>query len=312
MRRFVVRPGDGSTISDLLANVGEPVRAVGEGRVFVGARRVADPGAPIRPGDEIVVHAAQASIAGVRIVSEFRGVLAVHKPAGLPTEPDRRGGASVVRSVAAELGLGAGALHAATRLDAAVSGLVVLARGPDARRRAAAWKASGALGRRYVALASGFLAPPVGTWDSPIGMGPGGQRRVGGAGAKPATTRYRALESIPLEASAVTFAVLEPVTGRTHQLRIHAAAAGAPLVGDVLYGGPRRLVLPSGAVLTLSRVALHAARIDVRERGRPVWSAIAPLDEDVAALWLRLGGSERVLAAALESPSLDSEGGACE
>jgi 23S rRNA pseudouridine955/2504/2580 synthase/23S rRNA pseudouridine1911/1915/1917 synthase len=81
-----------------------------------------------------------------------------------------------------------------------------------------------------------------------------------------------------------------PVTGRTHQIRVHAAHAGAPLLGDRAYGGPVRLTLPSGRVIEPGRIALHAARVVVpRPAGEPLVLS-APLPPELASLWSALGG----------------------
>jgi 23S rRNA-/tRNA-specific pseudouridylate synthase len=83
---------------------------------------------------------------------------------------------------------------------------------------------------------------------------------------------------------------LAPVTGRTHQIRVHASNAGVPLVGDVAYGGAARLTLASGRVIAPGRVALHAARVVVPdERGEPMVFA-APVPTELVELWSSLGG----------------------
>ncbi len=83
---------------------------------------------------------------------------------------------------------------------------------------------------------------------------------------------------------------LAPLTGRTHQIRVHAAHAGAPLVGDRAYGGPMRMTGPSGHVLEPRRIALHAARVVVPdEGGRPLLLA-SPVPSALGDLWSNLGG----------------------
>ena len=286
--RLVVRPGDAATVGEVLARSGAK-SALAEGRVFLGPKRVDDARLPVAEGDEIVIEERREARGGVRVVSEYRDLYAVFKPHGLPTEPDRSGTLSALHSVADVLGVPPSVLHAATRLDAQVSGLVVIARGAEAARLCAELKATGALHRRYLALASRAVEPATGTWNAPIGEG---RRR-----ARDALTRYETLATArPLSSSAApTLLGVEPVTGRTHQIRLHAAGAGAPLLGDVKHGGPRRVVLPDGRVLVVDRVALHAVQVRVLVGGAPVWTVSAPFPDDLAVLWATLGGDPAVL-----------------
>jgi 23S rRNA-/tRNA-specific pseudouridylate synthase len=293
--RLVVRPGDAATVGEVLALHGAK-SALAEGRVFLGPKRVDDARLPVGEGDEIVIEERREDRGGVRVVSEYRDLYAVFKPHGLPTEPDRSGTLSALHSVADVLGVPPSVLHAATRLDAQVSGLVVIARGAEAARLCAELKATGALHRRYLAVASRAVEPPAGTWNAPITEGRKGGAR-GGRGARDALTRYETLATArPLSSSeAPTLLGVEPVTGRTHQIRLHAAGAGAPLLGDVKHGGPRRVVLPDGRALVVDRVALHAVQVRVLVGGTPVWTVTAPFEDDLAVLWATLGGDPAVL-----------------
>jgi 23S rRNA pseudouridine955/2504/2580 synthase/23S rRNA pseudouridine1911/1915/1917 synthase len=83
-----------------------------------------------------------------------------------------------------------------------------------------------------------------------------------------------------------------PVTGRTHQIRVHAAHAGAALVGDRSYGGPVRLTLPSGRVLAFGRIALHAAMVTVPDEGGAPLAIASPVPEALRSWWQALGGSD--------------------
>jgi 23S rRNA pseudouridine1911/1915/1917 synthase len=250
----------------------------------------------------VVVEAAREARPGTRILAEQDGLYAAWKPPGLPTEPDRSGTASVVHAVAELLGVPPGELHAATRLDVSVSGIVVLGRGPEGARRAAALKAAGRLVRRYVAITARAPEPAAGRWDAPIGRGRRGEPSVGGRDARPANTKYALIASASPLASGVSPALIvaRPVTGRTHQIRLHAAGAGAPLLGDVQHGGPRRVILPDGRAVTADRVALHAGRVDVFDPHAPAWSVTAPFPPDLEALWRSLGGDPLAPIRALE------------
>jgi hypothetical protein len=88
--------------------------------------------------------------------------------------------------------------------------------------------------------------------------------------------------------------LLFPQTGRTHQLRVHAAHAGVPLLGDTLYGGPKRIVRPDGRVLTSRRVMLHCAEVTIPDpsRSEPTLTFHSPLPHDMRQIWRALGGRE--------------------
>jgi 23S rRNA pseudouridine955/2504/2580 synthase/23S rRNA pseudouridine1911/1915/1917 synthase len=231
------------------------------------------------------------AVSGTRLLSSWRDLHAFYKPPALSSEPDRRGETSLVREAAVILGVPPGELHVATRLDAMVSGVVVVA-GRDGTRQVAELQQTGALERRYVALVDGTLKTAQGAWDAPVGVGKGGKPAVSGKDARPARTRFAVIEAFAGTRSAGTTSliVLCPETGRSHQLRVHASHAGAPLLGDVAHGGPRRVVLGDGGVVSLNRVFLHAFRIRVMLDGREQWSAVAACPDDFVETYAALGG----------------------
>ncbi|GAB4199261.1 MAG: hypothetical protein OHK0013_09240 [Sandaracinaceae bacterium] len=222
--------------------------------------------------------------------------LVVDKPTGIPTtSPD--GGDCLAARVRA-LDPRAERCHPSSRLDAEVSGVVVFARtarGIDALLEA---RRRGRYSRRYLALAS---APPVlaeladeedATWRWSIAIDPRDPRKrralepgEHGVREQDAVTRARLLARAPLAVSLL----LRPITGRTHQLRVHAARAGLPLLGDVAYGGARRLVCADGAVLACPRVALHCAVVVVPSPDGALHAFRAPFPEDLAAVARALG-----------------------
>jgi tRNA pseudouridine32 synthase / 23S rRNA pseudouridine746 synthase len=121
------------------------------------------------------------------------------------------------------------------RLDMSTSGLMVLARGADMQRRLSMMFHDREVSKRYVAVVAGRL-DAFGEIDLPIAVDwPNRPRRkIDLESGKPALTRYRLLA---YDAAAdVSRMELEPVTGRTHQLRLHMAASGHPMLGDALYG----------------------------------------------------------------------------
>jgi RluA family pseudouridine synthase len=302
----VVGPGDGHTVGEVLVRAGLDPGAVADGRVFVGRRRASRGDEAVREGDVLDVALPLASDgagpggdAPVQILAQDADLVAVDKPAGIPTIPDHAGSAhSLIARTAAALGVAAAALHATSRLDREVSGAVVFATTHAAAERLRLAREHGLYARRYVAIAARAPEPPSATWDAPIGRHARNPRLRATRGRDPAValTRYAVVALAPGGAALLALA---PVTGRTHQIRVHAAAAGAPLIGDRAYGGPVRLVVPSGKVIEPARIALHALQVRVPRSvtasaagpaAEPL-TVTAPVPEALRALWSALGGT---------------------
>lgn len=228
-----------------------------------------------------------------RVVHRDAALLVVEKPSGLATTaPDS--GDCLVRRVE-RLDPDAPRLHPTSRLDAGVSGLLTFARTKEATEALAAARRSGDYGRLYLGLAQGVPSAREGRWEYGVGIDPADSRKrladVGKA-SKTAATRYRVAEV----AADMSLLELRPETGRTHQLRVHAQAAGFPLLGDRSYGGPARVVLPDGRVISVRRVMLHCAALclpNVAEGG--MLCLEAPVPEDFQRVWSALGGAESAL-----------------
>lgn len=134
------------------------------------------------------------------------------------------------------------------RLDMATSGLLVFARGVHAQRTMSIAFASREVFKRYVAVVHGIVEKDRGSIDLPlIADWPNRPlQKVDVYDGKPSLTRYVVIDRDPT--TSTTRVELEPVTGRSHQLRVHLLAIGHPIVGDALYGTgfsaePRRLLL---------------------------------------------------------------------
>ena len=280
MKRWVARERE--PIEAVVKRIGD-ARAIDEGRVFIGRAR-AKSGDFALPGDEVIVHPPLDVSAELTILHRGDGIVAVSKPAGISTIPDQRDAAgSLLHRVAREIGQDPDALHPTSRLDRGVSGVVIFAVSAGARERLRKERARGDYHRRYIALAAKAPSPETGVWDAPIGRAQDPKKRMAfGADAVAATTRYKTVAEAPLAA----LLSIEPITGRTHQIRVHAAHAGSALLGDGDYGGARTLVLPSGKVLALERVGLHCA--EVRVLGLELR---APVPNLLGDWWIQLGGA---------------------
>lgn len=140
------------------------------------------------------------------------------------------------------------------RLDMATSGVLLFARTLECQRALGAAFSTRQVYKRYVALVAPELRTPIGEWhtiDLPIGFDWEQRplRKIDMESGKPSQTRYCALPQLPCTSSSRV--ALEPLTGRTHQLRLHLAAIGHPILGDTLYAPP--------AVQALApRLLLHA------------------------------------------------------
>jgi 23S rRNA pseudouridine1911/1915/1917 synthase len=287
---WVVAKGDGHAVSDVVAKMralGAPVRA----RVFVNGRPAEDTD-PVEQGDRVELYPRRDSFRGktqVEILAQRDGVVLVFKPAGVPTETTRLGEDSVVSELIDMLKHSK--VHAATRLDVAVSGIVVCTLGTDATRRVNHWREAEQLKRTYIAIASG-AAVGEGRWTDALGRmrDRGGRHKSSPhvAGAKQATTRYTVIAAlVRAHDETATLLSLEPETGRMHQLRAHASLNGCPLFGDRLYNGPSSVTDEEGRVARVEGIALHCAHVSL-----PNASATAPVPAQMVDLWTTLGGDE--------------------
>jgi 23S rRNA-/tRNA-specific pseudouridylate synthase len=229
------------------------------------------------------------AVLAVRVLVRDEDLVAVEKPAGMPTIADHAGASqALVAATARALGIDATRIHPTSRLDRDVSGVVVFALTKGARERLARARAEGAYERRYFALAAAPPDPDRGVWNAPIGRAKDPRLRAArGHEAIPAQTLYAACGGA---CRGITLLALSPITGRTHQIRVHAADAGIPLLGDPAYGGMARVTLPSGRVLVPGRIALHAARVAVPGACGERLVAISSVPAALAELWSALGG----------------------
>lgn len=208
------------------------------------------------------------------ILFEDGEALVIDKPAGLPLDQPRAGGESLDDHLD-DLRLGfQRAPLPVHRLDRDTSGCLLLARNPKALKRFAAAFEAREVEKRYLGIVAGLLDADEGTISlslSKISSAEKGWRMIAAKKGKPAVTHWRKLQVN----GGHTLVEFRPETGRTHQIRVHAASGlGAPLVGDPVYGTGK------GAARTM----LHAAGLTVPREGKPPIVATAPLPADFVAL----------------------------
>jgi 23S rRNA pseudouridine1911/1915/1917 synthase len=240
-------------------------RAIEEGSVWLGKKRLRRLSFSVEPGKVIALHqpadAARSPLAtppGLRVLYDDARLIAVDKPAGLPSqatlESDRRDALAVAERQTGRR------LRTVHRLDSGTSGLLVLAKDHRAASDLARQFREGTVEKVYRAVCCGALPADAGRIDLPVGRAERlGLQRVSAAGA-PARTVYRVLA----RRGPLLLVELRPETGRTHQLRVHLSHLGAPVFGDSRYRGPSSLALSDGTFVSAERPLLHAAELRVR------------------------------------------------
>jgi tRNA pseudouridine32 synthase/23S rRNA pseudouridine746 synthase len=189
---------------------------------------------------------------GLDLVYQDEALIVVNKPEGLLSVPGRGDDrADCMVSRVQQRVPEALTVH---RLDMATSGLLVFARGPDMQRALSLAFQDRGVSKRYVAVVHGLVQPDEGVVDLPlIADWPNRPRQmVCHERGKPSQTRFQVLARDAVAAQ--TRVALEPITGRSHQLRVHMLALGHPIVGDPFYGD-------ADVQRPFARLYLHAAEL---------------------------------------------------
>ena len=242
----------------------------------------AKPNEPARPGAVLSLDAAAPARAPrwspqpieIDVAHEDAALIVVDKPAGMVVHPGAGHAEGTLANALVERYPELAALPRAGlvhRLDKGTSGLLVVARRDAARRDIAAQFRERVAKREYLAICAGTLSGD-GAVDAPIGRHPVQRQKMAvRQSGRPALTRYRLLRRL----SGASYISARLETGRTHQIRVHLAHIGHPLLGDPLYGRCRQGAVP------MSRQALHAASLGLRhpDSGEALrWTSPLPAD----------------------------------
>jgi 23S rRNA pseudouridine1911/1915/1917 synthase len=189
------------------------------------------------------------------VLYEDNDLLVIDKPAGMTVHPGAGHHdhtlANAVLAHVPEMDIAdtdrPGIVH---RLDKDTSGLIIVAKNITAHKKLADQFKNRQVVKVYITLVKGHLTPEAGSIEAEIGRDPRHRQRMAVVtSGRPSTTAYRVIEYL----GNYTLLEIRPKTGRTHQIRVHLAAIGFPVVGDEVYGGPSELI---------SHQFLHAAELE--------------------------------------------------
>ncbi len=290
------------------------------GRVgLAGGETISEPSYRVKPGQTFAIFVPEPETAvplpqhiPLEIVYEDEDLIVVNKPAGLVVHPaEGNPDGTLVNALLAHCGSSLSGIGGVRRpgivhrLDKDTTGLMVVAKNDTAHQALAADLEARRVERVYQALVWGMPAPREGEIAGNIGRHPVDRKRMAvlKRGGRAALTRYRVARAVGPAASLVECRL---ATGRTHQIRVHLASIGHPVVGDPVYGraSPARLVRLSpearAAVRGFRRQALHAWQLSLRHPrigGIMRWEVGPPADmvdilEKIALSGVAGGGTE--------------------
>ena len=258
-------------------------RWIDEGLVLVNGRRARRAAAAVAAGDRVEVLADEARAVPpkpaaeaieVEVLYQDEHLLAIDKPPGIVVHPTyKHTSGTLLNALLWRFGEGDVIPRFVSRLDRDTSGVLLVALSADVHARLQRASAHGNIRKEYLAVVAGRPRKRAGTIALPLGRDPGDRRRVTVQDrGRESVTRYEVLGFV----GGVTLLRCELVTGRTHQIRVHLAASGWPIVGDRVYGR---------ASSDISRQALHAWRLTLSHpiSERPL-VVTAPVPADIRVL----------------------------
>ena len=269
---------------------------IDDGGVLINGRSAARASWRVQAGDDLRVRVSAIAVRArpkpeaipIEVLYEDDDLLAVNKPAGIVVHPSFRNTTGTLMNglLARAQSWPPGCSPALLgRLDKLTSGLVLVTKRPAIHAQLQRAMASNRVDKDYFAIVHG--KPPLkGTINLALDRDPWDRRRVTvtDRGGQPSVTKYERLAT----AAGYSAVRCRLITGRTHQIRVHLAAKGWPIVGDATYGSIR--LKPDSTDCPFPRQALHAWKMSLRHpRTTELLSLEAPLPDDMRALARDLG-----------------------
>lgn len=227
----------------------------------------------------------------IQILFEDDNLVVIHKPSGVSVTADRSGQEDILQCLTRQQKQ-IEKLRLIHRLDKDTSGVMLLAKNIDTQRRCTEWLERRQIRKTYLALVAGYVSPPAGIIEASLGRLTHDSQRmcVDPKRGKPASTEYDLLADF----GGVALVLARPITGRTHQIRVHFAHQCFPLAIDPLYGATRPILLSDfkmGYTVKgkeeetplIDRLTLHAYQLELPRDGGFPSPLIAPLEKKFAA-----------------------------
>ena len=229
----------------------------------------------------------------IEIIHEDSEILLVNKPAGISVTKDRAGLDDLIKVLKKQLPDDY-ELRLVHRLDKGTSGIMLIAKTPEAQSKYSSYFAKRTVRKTYLALVSGVAMQSSGSIKTPLAHSRKDARlmRIDPRSGKPAHTNWKLLADFGLSA----LVAANPITGRTHQIRVHLASIGLPLAIDDLYGGQGPIMLSDFKSKyrtsrgkeerpLMDRMTLHAYQLTLPgvDEGSAERTFVAPLDKKFTA-----------------------------
>jgi 23S rRNA pseudouridine955/2504/2580 synthase/23S rRNA pseudouridine1911/1915/1917 synthase len=234
------------------------------------------------------------------IIFENEQFVAINKPSGLLSIPDRQGQEVSLKSLLKEK---YGNIFTVHRLDKETSGIIVFAKDEATHKLLSQRFETREVEKYYAGLVNGLLMNKEGKIDTPIMEHPGKAfKMVAHRQGKPSLTEYKVLEEFGM----YSWLQFQIHTGRTHQIRVHMQYLGNPIVCDSLYGEAKPILLSSikrkfklsknedEERPILSRLGLHSSRLKFKDGKGEIFDLEAPLQKDLRALIQQMKKLQRV------------------